>query len=162
MGCSLMFGFLGFLAWELFKFFLATASDGIPRAVRRAGRAGAPSTPGRLGVFIGMGARWEWLQISSFSGSWINVLFASFPVASSDGVPRAVKRAGRDGAPSTPGGLRVFIGMGARWEWLQISSFSGSWISVLFASFPVASSDGVPRAVKRAGRDGGALNAGQA
>ena len=27
-----MFGFLGFLAWELFKFFLATASDGMPRA----------------------------------------------------------------------------------------------------------------------------------
>ena len=39
------------------------------------------------------------------------MLFASFPVASSDGVPRAVKRAGGAGAPSTPGGLGVFIGM---------------------------------------------------
>ena len=29
--------------------FLSPASGGVPRAVKRAGRAGAPSTPGRLG-----------------------------------------------------------------------------------------------------------------
>ena len=33
------------------------------------------------------------------------MLFASFPAASSDGIPRAVKRAGGAGAPSTPGRL---------------------------------------------------------
>ena len=49
MGRSLISGFIGFLAWELFKFFLATASDGMPRAVKRASKSWLPSTPGRLG-----------------------------------------------------------------------------------------------------------------
>jgi hypothetical protein len=48
----MMSGFLGFLAWELFKFFLATASDGMPRAVKRAVWSRLPSTPGRLGYLV--------------------------------------------------------------------------------------------------------------
>lgn len=49
MGRSLISGFLGLLDRKLFKFFLATASDGMPRAVKRAGWSRLPGAPGRLG-----------------------------------------------------------------------------------------------------------------
>jgi hypothetical protein len=49
VGCSQIPGFPGLLASGLLKFFLATASGGIPRAGVTREMNSAPSTPGRLG-----------------------------------------------------------------------------------------------------------------
>ena len=49
MGRSLMSSIQERQAWEMFEFYPAVSSDGVPRAVKRASKSWLPSTPGRLG-----------------------------------------------------------------------------------------------------------------